>query len=106
MFLFYVPAQIVEVGGTVVAHMPQTSETSSRPYLVVRLDNGSTVYTRGYGHADYKPGRRVVLTETTTRFFGHKRHTFNRYVKSQGIPINSPSSVNHRNNVFPSLQFG
>jgi hypothetical protein len=81
MFLFYIPAQIVEVGGTVVAHRPQTSETSSRPYLVVRLDNGATVHVRGYGHADYKPGRRLILTETTTQFFGYKRYKFNRYVE-------------------------
>ena len=82
LFLFYMPAQIVEVAGTVLSHQTKTSETSSRNYLVVRLDNGVTVHARVYGHVDYRPNHHVILTETTTRFFGYKRYKFNRYAEA------------------------
>jgi len=81
LFLLYIPVQTVELLGTVVAHRAQTSQSSSRRYLVVRLDDGWTVQARVYRHADYRPGRRVSLTETTTRFLGYKWYQFNRYVE-------------------------
>jgi hypothetical protein len=81
MFLLYIPSHTVELTGIVLSHKVETSEASSRRYLFVRLDNGLTVYARVYGHFDYRPGRRIALTETKTRFFGYKWYRFNGYVE-------------------------
>ena len=91
MFLLYIPNQTVELPGIVLTHNTETSETSSRRYFVVRLDNGSTVYARVYGHVDFRPGRRVVLIETTTQFFGYKWYRFSRYVEEPKGAEKSPS---------------
>lgn len=73
--------QTAEVSGTVVEYSRDATEAGSAPYLTVRLDNGNTVQASVNGKIDYRPGRRVLLKETTSTFFGMRKHEFKDYLE-------------------------
>jgi len=50
-------------------------------YLTVKLDNGETVRASAAKGVDYRPGSRVIVKETTTNFFGVRKHEFKRYIE-------------------------
>jgi hypothetical protein len=65
---------------TVLSDRTDVKENAAINYLTVQLDNGETVRVDATRNADYRPGRKVIVKETTTSFFGLKKHTFKRYV--------------------------
>ena len=79
--LLFTPTHSVEIGGTLATHRAEPSQSSSRRYLAVRLDDGTTVQARVYGQADYKPGHRIILKEVTSRCFCYKWYLVERYVE-------------------------
>ena len=72
--------QSVDISGTVVGKSSEANEGTSTAYLTVRLDDGNTVQARVNGKIDYRPGRRVVLRETASNFFGVRKHEFKNYL--------------------------
>ncbi len=81
LFILFKPIYREGIRGTVIRHRSDTSGTSSLRYWVVRLDNGTTVNARVIGRADYRPGHRVLLKETSTRFFSYKWYQFKAYIE-------------------------
>jgi hypothetical protein len=72
--------QSVDISGTVVGNSRDAKEATAKTYLTVRLENGNTVQASVHGKIDYRPGRRVVLRETTSNVFGVKKHEFRNYI--------------------------
>jgi hypothetical protein len=72
--------QSVDIRGTVVGNSRDAKEATAKTYLTVRLENGNTVQESVHGKIDYRPGRRVVLRETTSNVFGVKKHEFRNYI--------------------------
>jgi len=70
----------VDVFGTVLSDRTDVKENTPVNYLTVQLDNGETVRVDATRNADYRPGRKVIVKETTTNFFGFRKHAFKRYV--------------------------
>ena len=77
--LSHVKIEIVEVRGTVLKRSIDGREEKLGNYLLVQLDNGETVRASALRKIDYLPGRRVVLKETTTNFFGLRKFEFKSY---------------------------
>jgi len=71
--------QSVDIIGTVVEDSRDAKESTSTAFLTVRLDDGNTVQASVNGKVDYRPGRRVVLRETTSTFLGVRKHEFKNY---------------------------
>ena len=80
MTLMHVNIRSVEVNGKVTSHLTETTKSESVTYLIVQLDSGETVRARSVGSFDYRPGQRAVVKETTTNFFGLKKHEFKGYL--------------------------
>ena len=80
MALSYVRFRSADVFGTVLSDRTDVKENAAVNYLTVQLDNGETVRVDATRKADYRPGRKVIVKETTTNFFGLKKHAFKRYV--------------------------
>ena len=78
----------VDVGGTVVASSNDVTGEASPAFLTVRLESGETVQASVNGKIDYRPGRRVILRETTANFFGVRKHEFKKYLDE---PAREPS---------------
>ena len=68
-----------EVKGTVLDDRTDMKHSASAAYLTVRLESGETVKAGVNGKTDYRPGRRVILEERASNFFGVRRHEFKRY---------------------------
>ena len=49
-------------------------------FLIVRLDNGETVRVRYPGTVEFRPGRRALVHEVKTSFFGLKKYEFRGYL--------------------------
>ncbi len=78
--------QSVDVSGTVVGNSRDAKEGTATTYLTVRLENGKTVQASVNGKIDYRPGRRVVLKETTSNFLGVRKHEFKNYLDEPASP--------------------
>lgn len=50
-------------------------------YLTVKLDSREMVRVNAAKGVDYRPGHRVLVKQTTTNFFGVRKHEFKRYVE-------------------------
>ena len=72
--------QTTDISGTVVENSSDAREGASTAYLTVRLEDGKTVQASVNGKIDYRPGRRVVLRETTSNFLGVRKHQFKNYL--------------------------
>ena len=85
--LIEVKFRSTDVSGTV---MPDGANQNSREpvsYLIVKLDSGETVRAGSNQPVAYRPGQRAVLRQTTTNFFGYKKHVFARYLdKAKSAP--------------------
>jgi hypothetical protein len=73
--------QSVDAIGTVISDRVDVKNSPSANYLTVRLDNGETVRASASGTIEYRPGQRVIVTETSADFFGVRRHEFKRYLE-------------------------
>jgi hypothetical protein len=78
----------VDVGGTVVASSNDVTGETAPAFLTVRLESGETIQASVNGKIDYRPGRRVILRETTANFFGVRKHEFKKYLDE---PVREPS---------------
>jgi hypothetical protein len=78
----------VDVGGTVVASSNDVTGETAPAFLTVRLESGETVQASVNGKIDYRPGRRVILRETTANFFAVRKHEFKKYLDE---PVREPS---------------
>ena len=68
-----------EVKGTVLEDRTGMQKSASVDYFNVRLESGETVKVITKRKTGYQPGRRVVLEERASNFFGIRRHEFKRY---------------------------
>ena len=61
--LFHIKAHSVDLVGTVTSHGAAPTEEGHESYLLVLLDNGTTVRARPLGSLDYRPGsaRQTIL---------------------------------------------
>ena len=73
--------QSLDVLGTVISDRSDLKENTPVSYLSVKLDNGETIRASAAGTMAYRPGQRVIVRETTTNFFGVRRHEFKRYLE-------------------------
>ncbi len=89
LFLLFMPSYLDGQRGTVVGYQDDTSATSSRRYLVIRLDGGSTVQARIKKHIPYKLENRVMVKEITNRVFGYKWYVFRQYLDESQSPANT-----------------
>jgi hypothetical protein len=89
LFLLFMPSYLDGQRGTVVGYQDDTSATSSRRYLVIRLDGGSTVQARIKEHIPYQLGNRVMVKEITNRVFGYKWYVFREYLDESQSPANT-----------------
>jgi hypothetical protein len=78
--LGHVRFRSVDVFGTVLRDRTDVKENTPVNYLTVKLNNGETARVDATRNADYRPGRKVIVKETNTNFFGFKKHEFKRYV--------------------------
>ena len=78
--LSHVKIQTVEISGTVVSHGADPTDEGHNAYLIIKLDNGETVRARPVGPLDYRPGKRGIVRQITTNFFGLKKHEFKGYL--------------------------
>lgn len=72
--------QSVDVIGTVISDRVDVKENASATYLTVKLDNGEAVRASAAGTIEYRPGKRVIVTETSANFFGVRKHEFKTYL--------------------------
>jgi hypothetical protein len=72
--------QSVNVIGTVISDRVDVKENASATYLTVKLDNGEAVRASAAGTIEYRPGKRVIVTETSANFFGVRKHEFKTYL--------------------------
>jgi hypothetical protein len=72
--------QSIDVIGTVISDRVDVKENASATYLTVKLDNGESVRASAAGTIEYRPGRRVIVTETSANFFGVRKHEFKTYL--------------------------
>ncbi|MBM4296823.1 MAG: enolase [Deltaproteobacteria bacterium] len=83
MTLARINVRAENVGGIVISHRSQTTESGTVSYLIVRLDSGVIVEARFHGPLNYRPGHRALVREVTTNFFGLKKHEFKSYVDAK-----------------------
>ncbi len=79
-FLTLRQMRIQTTSGTVVENSSEARGDASTAYLTVRLEDGNTVQASVNGKIHYRPGRRTVLRETTSKFLGVKKHEFKNYL--------------------------
>ena len=82
MMLMRVRGRAKDFDGTVTAYRSEIREAGTVNYLIVRLDSGQTVEARALGPLNFRPGKRAVVREVTTNFFGLKGHEFKGYIES------------------------
>jgi hypothetical protein len=73
--------QSLEVSGTVISDRTDLKDNTPGSYLTVKLDNGETVLASAPGTIEYRPGQRVIVKETSTNFFGMRKHEFKHYLE-------------------------
>ena len=85
--LLYGSIQLIEihfsatdVSGTVLPQGANPNPSEPVSYLIVKLDSGETVRVGSTLALDYRPGQRVLVRQTSTNFFGYKKHEFARYI--------------------------
>lgn len=76
--------QSVDVKGTVLKDRTDAQEGTPAEYLTVRLESGVKIKASASLTIDYRPGREVIVKETTANFFGVKRYEFKKYVDEPG----------------------
>ena len=86
LFFLFMPSYRDGVRGTVVGYQDDTSPSSTRRYMVIRLDGGDTVQARIDKHTPYKLGNRVMVREITNRIFGYKWYVFRTYLDGSPSP--------------------
>jgi len=69
-----------DVGGTVLPDGVNSNPSEPVSYLIVKLDSGETVRVGSTQPVDYRPGQRAVVRQTSTNFFGYKKHEFAGYL--------------------------
>ena len=69
-----------DVSGTVMPDGANTNPGEPVSYLIVKLDSGETVRAGATLPVDYRPGQRAVVRQTSSNFFGYKKHEFARYL--------------------------
>ena len=89
LFFLFMPSYRDGVRGTVVGYQDDTSPTSSRRYMVIRLDGGNTVQARVKNDTPYKLGNRVMVREISNRVFGYKWYVFRSYLDGSPKPLNT-----------------
>src|SRR5918996_3973498 len=72
--------QSLEVSGTVISDRTDLKDNTPGSYLTVKLDNGETVLASAPGTIEYRPGQRVIVKETSTNFFGFRKHELKKYI--------------------------
>jgi hypothetical protein len=72
--------QSLEVSGTVISDRTDLKDNTPGSYLTVKLDNGETVRASAPETFEYRPGQRVIVKETSTNFFGVRKHEFKKYI--------------------------
>jgi hypothetical protein len=72
--------QSADLEGTALSDRPDLKEGAPVTSLTVHLDDGDTVHANVSKEAEYQPGRRVIVRQTTTNFFGLKKYEFKGYV--------------------------
>jgi hypothetical protein len=80
VMLMSIKVQSADLLGTVVSHGAYPSDQGYYSYLIIQLDNGSSVRVPIGSTVDYRPRRRVAIWEATTSFFGLKKYQFERYL--------------------------
>jgi len=70
-----------EVIGTVMPNGTNPNPSQPVSYVIVKLDSGETVRADSTRPVDYRPGQRAVVRQTSTNFFGYKKHEFARYLE-------------------------
>lgn len=78
--LWRVKIRSVDIIGTVVSRGTDPADGGHNHYLIVRMDNGEEIRVRPLGPLDFRPGQRGVVKQTTTNFFGFKKHEFKGYL--------------------------
>jgi hypothetical protein len=68
-----------EVFGTVVDQPRTGKEENMGNDVLVKLDSGKTVRARTPSKYEYLPGRRVIVKDTTTNFFGMRNYEIKGY---------------------------
>jgi hypothetical protein len=76
----HVRVRSIDVKGTVLKDRSAVKEGASVEYLTVRLESGDTVKATGNRKIDYRPGREVIIKETTASLFGVRKHVFKKYL--------------------------
>ena len=77
--LSHVRVRSNEVFGTVVDQSGADQTENMGNELLVKLDSGKTVRARTPTKDEYLPGRRVVVKEMTTNFFGMRKYEIKSY---------------------------
>jgi hypothetical protein len=75
-----VRVQTFDVLGMVISERTDLKENAPVSELLVRLDSGETVRASAAGKIEYRPGQRVIVKETSTNFFGVRKHEFKQYL--------------------------
>ena len=78
--LIEVKFRSADVSGTVMPDGANTNPREPVAYLIVKLDSGETVRAGSTQPVNYRPGQRAVVRQTSTNFFGYKKHEFARYL--------------------------
>ena len=77
----HIRVRSVDVLATVVNDRAGANFNAPTSYLTVKLDNGEMVRVNAAKGVDYRPGNRVLVKQTTTNFFGVRKHEFKKYVE-------------------------
>jgi hypothetical protein len=77
----HIRVRSVDVLATVVEDRAGANFNAPASYLTVKLDNGEIIRVNAAKGVDYRPGSRVLVKQTTTNFFGVRKHEFKRYVE-------------------------
>lgn len=74
------------IRGTIIESPTRANGKSPRRYWTIRLDGGAMVKAKAIGTAPYRTGHRVMLRETSTKFFGYKWYQIKALVEDSSNP--------------------
>jgi len=77
--LTHVRLRSSDILGTVISRSSSDKEENVSNELLVKLDTGETVRAGTLSKHEFLPGRRVVVKETTTNFFGMRKYEIKSY---------------------------
>ena len=81
LMLRHLQLRSVDVPGTVIRDRGDPKDSAPVSYLTIKLDSGDTVRASATKSTDYRPGRRAIVKEVRTNFFGVRKHEFKSYIE-------------------------